>query len=350
MLLTPDFAFQATVGSELPSSKRRERRGRGRLIAVVIVLVIIIVVVLATLVPRTRDSGALGNGSTDRGQNQDRPANSASPSNTSAGARTTGNSTVYFIDVGQGDAELVRTSDGKNVLIDAGPPSAGSALVSFLISHNATTLDALVLTHPDADHIGGGAEVLAACSVLSIYQSGYSTDSKTYASFETAVGAEGCPSYNDTDLDPGDRLAINSTVIFEIMAIDARSANTNDASLVIKMTDGTVDFLFMGDASSSVELRMDSAFGSAMDIEVLKVGHHGSASSTSASFLSQTTPAVAVIEVGAGNTYGHPTNQTLDRLSAAGVPVYRTDLNGTVTITTDGTAWAVICERSPPEM
>lgn len=285
------------------------------------------------------DNGTSGNGSTDEADHHN------GASNDSAGARTTGNSMVYFIDVGQGDAELIKTSDGKNVLIDAGPPSASSSLVSFLISHNATTLDALVLTHPDSDHIGGADDVLAGCTVLSVYESGYYTDTKTYAALRAAVATEGCPTYNDTQLDPGDRLDINSSVTFEIMAINARSVDPNDASLIIKMTDGTVDLLFEGDASSSVEGHMDGMFGSAMDVEVLKVGHHGSSSSTSASFLSQTTPAVAIIEVGTGNTYGHPANQTLDRLSAAGAQVYRTDLNGTITITTDGTTWAVVCER-----
>lgn len=285
------------------------------------------------------DNGTSGNGSTDEADHHN------GASNDSTGARTTGNSTVYFIDVGQGDAELIKTSDGKNVLIDAGPPSASSMLVSFLISHNATTLDALVLTHPDSDHIGGADDVLAACTVLSVYESGYYTDTKTYAALRAAVTAEGCPAYNDTRLDPGDRLDITSSVTFEIMAINARSVDPNDASLIIKVTDGTVDLLFEGDASSSVEGHMDSMFGSAMDVEVLKIGHHGSSSSTCASFLSQTTPAVAIIEVGTGNTYGHPANQTLDRLSAAGAQVYRTDLNGTITITTDGTTWAVVCER-----
>jgi beta-lactamase superfamily II metal-dependent hydrolase len=323
-------------------SSSKKRTGR-KLVAVLIVLLVMIVIlaVAATSIPKIKDNDTSGNGDIDEGQHQNEPSASNSTS-----VRTYGNSTVYFIDVGQGDAELIKTSDGKNVLIDAGPPSAGSTLVSFLESHNSTTLDAFVLTHPDADHIGGGADVMKACSVLSIYQSGYSTGTKTFAAFEAAVKLEGCPSYNDTQLNPGDRLlSINSTVTFEIMAINAQSGDANDASVVIKMTDGTVDFMFEGDASSSVESQMDNAYGDAMDIEILKIGHHGSSSATSASFLSATTPAVAVIEVGTGNIYGHPTNQTLDRLRAAGSQVYRTDLNGTIAITTDGTSWAVSCER-----
>jgi beta-lactamase superfamily II metal-dependent hydrolase len=261
-------------------SSSKKRAGR-KLVAVLIILLTIIVIIaaVATLIPKTKDNDTSGNGDTDEGQHQNEPSDEPSASNGTS-VRTDGNSTVYFIDVGQGDAELIKTSDGRNVLIDAGPSSAGSTLVSFLESHNATTLDAFVLTHPDADHIGGGANVLEACSVLSVYQSGYSTDTKTFTAFEAAVTAEGCPAYNDTQLNPGDRLSINSTVTFEIMAINAQSEDANDASVVIKMTDGTVDFMFEGDASSSVESHMDNAFGNVMDIEILKIGHHGSSSAT----------------------------------------------------------------------
>jgi beta-lactamase superfamily II metal-dependent hydrolase len=107
------------------------------------------------------------------------------------------------------------------------------------------------------------------------------------------------------------------------------------------MVDGTVSYLFEGDASSAVEKQMDSEFGSAMNVDTLKVGHHGSSSDSSTSFLTDTSPAVAVIEVGAGNDIGLPTQQTLDRLSTEGAQVYRTDLNGTVTITTDESAWMI---------
>jgi beta-lactamase superfamily II metal-dependent hydrolase len=322
--------------------------GKGKLVATFVVLLAVIVLVALLVASFSKDldlDTAGSNGSADQAGDQGGATAVLPPSNTSSITGLGSNATVYFIDVGQGDAELIKTSDGRNILIDAGPVSAASALVSFLMSHNASTLDAFVLTHPDADHIGGGADVLEACTVLSVYQSGYLAETKTYTTFEAAVSEEGCPAYNDTQLNPGDRLDINSTVTFEIMAINAQSNNPNDASLIIKMTDGTVDFLFVGDSSSSVEGQMDIAFGSAMDIEILKVGHHGSSTSTSVSFLSQTTPAIAVIEVGAGNTFNHPTNQTLDRLSAAGAEVYRTDLNGTITITTDGTTWMVSCER-----
>jgi len=129
---------------------------------------VVIFSVAARPAPNLHNVGTSGSGNTDEAQDQNTPSNETAPSNGTTGVRTAGNSTVYFIDVGQGDAELIKTPDGKNVLIDAGPSSAGPSLVSFLRSHNATTLDAFVLAHPDADHIGGGDEELAGCAGTSI--------------------------------------------------------------------------------------------------------------------------------------------------------------------------------------
>ncbi|MDW5563509.1 MAG: ComEC/Rec2 family competence protein [Methanomassiliicoccus sp.] len=323
------------------------RRNKDRRMVAAVIIVLVIIVVIAVLVSSSRipPGGSSKMGSTSHsGDSGSVPSdNSASASPSDAGSTT--NATVYFIDVGQGDAELIKTAEGRNVLIDAGPSSAGPTLVAFLRSHNATILDAFVLTHPDADHIGGAKDVLDACTVLAVYQSGYASSTKTFTSLQAAVVAEGCPSYDDAQLNPGDRLDLNASVTFEVMSINAHADSSNDASVVLKMTDGSVDILFEGDASSSVESKMDVDFGTTMDVEVLKVGHHGSASSTSAAFLAQTTPAVAIIEVGTGNTYGHPTNQTLDRLGKAGAEIYRTDLQGTIALTTDGATWAINCER-----
>jgi len=146
---------------------------------------------------------------------------------------------------------------------------------------------------------------------------------------------------HDAQIDPGDYLQLSSSVTFQVMAIDANAPDANSASIVIKMSYGTVDFLFEGDAPSAVEAQMMSNPAFNLDVEILKVGHHGSSSSTSDAFLTATNPAVAVICVGAGNSYGHPTTQTLGRLSDHGVTVYRTDLDGTVAISTNGTTWVV---------
>lgn len=248
---------------------------------------------------------------------------------------------VDFIDVGQGDSILIETADSKHILIDAGPEAADTTIVAFLQSHSVSTLDALVISHPDADHIGGADEVLQSFTVLRIYHSGFVKDTVAYNNFITAANAEGCPIYTDANINPGDFLPLSSSVTFQVLAIDANAPDANSASIVIKMSYGTIDFLFEGDAPSSVESQMMSNPSFNLDVEILKVGHHGSSYSTSDAFLTATTPSIGVVSVGAGNPYGHPAADTLSRLSSHGVTVYRTDLSGTIVITTNGTNWNV---------
>ncbi len=252
-----------------------------------------------------------------------------------------GNLTVYFIDVGQGDSILVETPEKAHVLIDAGDEAADSIVVSFLQSHSVAVLDALILTHPDADHIGGADEVLKSFQVRSIYLSGFSKETTAYHNLASAAAAEDCPILTDEQIDVGDLLQLNSSVRFQVLSINAHASSSNDASICLKLTYGTVDFLFTGDIDSTVENAMMSNPALNLDVEILKVSHHGSRYATSTSFLSATSPAIGVISVGTGNDYGHPALETLQRLTSDAVAIYRTDLNGTVTITTNGEEWIV---------
>jgi len=252
---------------------------------------------------------------------------------------------VYVIDVGQGDAILIQTPDTKNILIDAGDNAHAESLVQFLSSHSVSNIDVFVLTHPHADHIGGADEVLEAFTVLSIWHPGYYLDTVTYETFIDAAEAEGCPIYTDNDVDPGDLMDWWSDCVdFWILSINASAENPNDSSIVIKMTYGMVDFLFTGDIGFDVEDYLLVNYD--LDIDILKVSHHGSAYATSAEFLAEMTPDIAVISVGEDNPYGHPSPYTIARLESAGVDIFRTDLNGTVTIVSDGTGWSVTVEFS----
>jgi beta-lactamase superfamily II metal-dependent hydrolase len=269
----------------------------------------------------------------------------SAPSNTVSATPTatpppTSNAIVSFIDVGQGDSILIETSDSKHILIDAGPESADTTVVSYLQGRSVTVLDALIATHPDADHIGGADEVLAAFQVLRVYHPGFVKDTQAYTNFIAAVNAEGCPVYTDAQIDPGDTLPLSSTVTFQVLSIDANAPDSNSASIVLKMTYGTVDFIFEGDAPSSVEntIMANPIFN--LDIEILKISHHGSSSSTSDAWLTETSPNIGVISVGP-NSYGHPASDTLSRLSSHSVQVYRTDTDGTIAISTNGTSWTV---------
>jgi len=251
-----------------------------------------------------------------------------------------GNLTVYFIDVGQGDSILIQTPDGKNILIDSGSDSAYSALDSFLQSKSITVIDVVVATHPDEDHIGGLDDVLLDYDVLSVYDSGFYKDTQIYERFRNYTDTEGCPYYNDTNIDPG-ILNWSSEVFFYLLHIDADAADANDASIVLKMSFGEVDFLLTGDAEEHVESWMLPLYD--LDVEILKVGHHGSRTSSSLPFLTEVTPSVAIISVGEDNRYEHPHNETIDKLTDIGADIYRTDLNRTITITTDGTGWDILC-------
>lgn len=254
------------------------------------------------------------------------------------------NATVYFINVGQGDSILIKTPDGKYMLIDGGKDSCGDDVVSFLENLSVMTIDALVATHPDADHVGGLDEVIYAFNVLSIYHPGYEKETDAYINFITAVNSEGCPIYTDDEVDPGDYINISNTTTFQILHIDKYAPTSNDASIVIKMVYHNVSFMFPGDIASNIENELiNSPFD--LDSDILKVAHHGSKYSTCDAFLDATTPAVGIISVGT-NPYGHPTEETLTRLINHGVEIYRTDYNGTITITTNGETWSVECERT----
>lgn len=258
-----------------------------------------------------------------------------------------GNLTVHFFDVGQGDAMLIETPDSKHVLIDCGPEAAAASLVVSLQSLFIKTIDVLIATHPDSDHIGGATEVLATFDVLSIYHPGYYKDTSMYQSFLVAAISEGCPIYTDAQMDPGDFIPSGQATT-DVLSIDANAPDSNSASIVIKVTYGSVRFLFTGDIDSDVENQMMSNPSLDLGTDVFKVAHHGSGYATSDSFLDATTPAVGVISVGIGNAYGHPSSETLESLASHAVDVYRTDLNGTVVVSTDGQDWKVTSESALP--
>ncbi|MCJ7510987.1 MAG: MBL fold metallo-hydrolase [Dehalococcoidia bacterium] len=241
--------------------------------------------------------------------------------------------TVHFIDVGQGDAILIDKGD-TDILVDGGPTSAD--VLAYLQGQGIADIDFLVATHPHADHIGGLADVLAQYQVSEIWVNGDTATSQTYQNFAAAVTAEGATVREvtrgySTQIDGLDIAVLNP---FQL------TGDPNEDSVVFRLTCGKVSVLLTGDATSDSEASMLAA-GLALDSDVLKVGHHGSSTSTSTAFLAAVTPEDAVISVGAGNTYGHPAQDTLDRLAAVGATVYRTDQNGTVVLTSDCNTYSI---------
>lgn len=244
--------------------------------------------------------------------------------------------TVRFLDVGQGDAALITCAD-QSLLIDGGPSSASSKLYTILQDLGITHLDYIIATHPDADHCGGIAGALNAASCGTFYCSVTEHDTKTFQSIVRYLGTTPI-----TVPRAGDSFAFGSATVSFVGPVTP-TRDTNNGSLVCTLTYGDASFLFTGDAEAESESQM-VASGADLDVDVLKVGHHGSDSSSTEQFLSKITPEYAVISVGK-NSYGHPTDEALARLGAAGADILRTDELGTITFQTNGEALEVTASK-----
>lgn len=241
---------------------------------------------------------------------------------------------VTVLDVGQGDAILVRTPNEKTMLVDAGDAGAGGTVVAGLRARNVTALDAAVVSHAHADHIGGFSTVLGALPVYTFYDAGYPATTKTYANLLSTVEAKAIRYVTPT---AGQRIDLDPAVTIDVLSPDgAGRGDIHDNMLVLRLVYGDTSFLLTGDMAEDLEGEVALA-----PTDVLKVGHHGSATSSSAPFLAATRPSIAVVSVGTGNDYGHPTAEALARLANVGAAVYRTDRDGDVTVVSDGTRCAV---------
>jgi len=255
---------------------------------------------------------------------------------------TTGDLKACFLDVGQGDSAVVLFRD-KVILIDAGEPDQGDRIVADLKRLGVTRIDLLVATHPHSDHIGGMQKVLAAFPVGRVLDSGLSSTSDVYEQFLKTVEKKGiaysvAEQGQAIDIDPSLGILVLSPPKERI----GDDLNTN--SIVLRISYGTVNFLFTGDATTEAEEIMEKN-GEPLGAQILKIGHHGSSGSSSAPFLSRVNPEVAVISVGKDNDYGHPHRETLERLAAAGPLVYRTDRDGTILVESDGAGYSVTTEN-----
>jgi len=237
---------------------------------------------------------------------------------------------VHFIDVGQGDSIFVQTKT-KNILIDAG--ERGSTIVNYLHNLGVTEIDLILSTHPHADHIGGLIEVLQSFPVKEVIDPGVPHTTKTFETYLTLIDEK---EIKFTEGRAGLSRTLEPEIYMEILHPASPSeTNLNDASLVTRIICGQIAFLLTGDIEIEAEkeiLGRKSTLGST----VLKIAHHGSRTSTSYAFLQAVNPEVAVIMAGSSNTYGHPHAEILQRLTEAKVKIYRTDLHGTIVITTDG--------------
>lgn len=246
---------------------------------------------------------------------------------------------VHFIDVGQADAALVLCDD-QAMLIDGGNVGDSSKLYTYLKKHNVTHLDYVVGTHAHEDHIGGIAGALNYASVGVAYSpvTSYSTDA--FRNFVKAVQKHGV---SLTVPSVGTTFSLGSATC-RVLAVNT-SSDTNNSSIVLRVTYGNTSFLFTGDAEREVEQALINR-GENLSSTVLKVGHHGSETSTSYLWLRQIMPQYAIISVGTGNSYGHPTEAALSRLRDAEVKTFRTDMQGDIICISNGSTVTVYPSRN----
>jgi competence protein ComEC len=252
------------------------------------------------------------------------------------------NLTAHFIDVGQGDSILLQFN-GKNVLIDGGTHDTGPIVETYLRNHGVSSLDLLVSTHPHEDHIGGLITILKDIPVKQVLDSGQPHSSQVYETFLTLIDKKNIP-YNVAQR--GQKINLDKDLIIDVLSPPPTlfSDDLNQNSIVLKVTYNKVSFLFTGDAGAEAE---SSLISTSYDLksDILKVGHHGSSSATSTAFLDDVKPAISIIEVGAGNDYGHPTQQTLNALKGVGATIYRTDTSGNIMITTNGLTYSTTTQK-----
>ena len=233
-----------------------------------------------------------------------------------------GNLRVYCLDVGQGDSILV-VHNNKTMLIDASTNQMGSKVVEYLKNLGITKIDYLIGTHPHEDHIGGLDNVIKNFEIGKFYMPKKQANTKT---FEDVLDAASSKKLKISSPSIGDKFNVGDAEC-EVMSIKNEADNLNDCSIVIQMSYDGVKYLFTGDMESEIE-----SSRTWNEVDILKVGHHGSKTSSSKSFLNQTKPKVALISCGTGNDYGHPHDAAVKRLENIGAKIYRTDEEQTIMV------------------
>jgi len=249
-------------------------------------------------------------------------------------SQNSANVTVHFIDVGQGDSIFIDTSN-MDVLIDGGSASASQTVIDYLNNLNITLIHLMIATHAHEDHIGGLVDILnSSITIDEVLVNNQTHTSATYTNFITLA-----QTHNLTVAQRGQAFTltetVNLTVINPVQPLEF--SDLNDNSIVVKLQAGDTSFLFTGDAEAPAEQSMLVSSVVSIKCDVLKVGHHGSNTATSQAFLDLVDPSYAIISAGLDNKYGHPHNETMQKLLAKGVTIYGTYVSGTIIASTDGT-------------
>lgn len=236
---------------------------------------------------------------------------------------------IFYLDVGQGDSTFI-TMNGYNMLIDSGNNQDGYYIVQFLKAQNIDRIDYFILTHCDEDHVGGAYKILEELEIGTLYMPNKENDTQTYKNLLESIENNG--------INVNTNLKVSKEIVYplgnanwKILSVDAKN-NLNDSSIVVELDYGSTKYLFMGDATTKVEEIIDWD-----EVDVLKVAHHGSDSSTSQQFLDKIKPKYAVISVGIDNAHNLPNEEIIERLKGNNIEIYRTDQDNTIWVTSDGT-------------
>lgn len=255
--------------------------------------------------------------------------------------------TVSFLDVGQGDSALIQTPSGKRILIDAGPNGRALRLLGERIPFWEKTIEVMIATHPDKDHIGGFVDILGRYTPMLFIQSGATSNNGVDEAVKKEIdivakerGLVVREAYREQTIDFADGVIL--TILYPNQSIEG--LDTNDASIVLRITYGEHSFLFTGDAAFATEFSLLER-GQLEKTTVLKVGHHGSRFSTGVLFLEKVAPEIAILSAGKDNSYGHPNTGVIESLTHFGAKIFRTDTAGTISISSNGTRMTVEQER-----
>ncbi len=245
---------------------------------------------------------------------------------------------VTFIDVGQGDGCLIQTPRGKNIIIDGGYPNQGQKVVSLLKRKGIRRIDCVVATHPDMDHIGGLIAVLDKFEIGEVLDIGHPHTTRTYEDFLKTIEEK---NINYRIMRREDALDWGEEVSVQVLNPPKElHGSKNEDSIVLRLVYGKISFLFTGDIGSPAEEDLVNTYHKNLRTTILKCPHHGSRYSSTFRFLEEVRPEVVIISVGK-NSYGHPTEEAMDRYREVGTKIYRTDIDGNITVTSDGRSYQV---------
>ena len=243
---------------------------------------------------------------------------------------------VDFFDVGQGEAIFIETPQRRQILIDGGPDSKVTRKLAEVMPFWDRTIDLVVLTHPEKDHMAGLIEVFKRYKVQRVLWTGVVRDTAEYAAWDGALQKEGAEIFTAKSGQKIKDGEISFDILFPFEDLAGKKFNdSNDTSIVARLSFGADSFLFTGDITSKIEKAL-IAKNTLIGADVLKVGHHGSKTSTSFEFLEKVNPEAAVISAGRNNSYGHPHGTVLDNLAKYGIEIFRTDLTEDIKIISDG--------------